>query len=120
MAKTLPQLKRQIAVLQRQADVLKKKELKGVIARIREAIDFYELTPADLGFEGASRSGVGQSASRKRATVPAKKAKGARTKAPSVIKYRDEAGHGWSGHGRRPRWFLDALASGKTAEDLLA
>lgn len=120
MAKTLPQLKRQIAVLQRQADALKKKELKGVIARIKEAIDFYEITPADLGFEGPSRAIAGKGVSRKRAALPAKKAKSARSKTPSVIKYRDEAGHGWSGHGRRPQWFLDALASGKTAEDLLA
>ena len=32
--------------------------------------------------------------------------------------YGDGNGRTWTGRGRRPQWFIDALAAGKTAEDL--
>lgn len=35
-------------------------------------------------------------------------------------KYADDAGNTWSGRGPRPRWVKDALASGKSLNDLLA
>lgn len=34
------------------------------------------------------------------------------------IKYRDEAGNTWSGMGPKPKWFRNALASGKSLESL--
>jgi DNA-binding protein H-NS len=59
-----------------------------------------------------------------KAAKPAKGAKGAKagksTLTAGVIKYRDEAGNSWTGRGKRPQWYLAALASGKTAEQLLA
>ncbi|MEL6645816.1 MAG: H-NS histone family protein [Pseudomonadota bacterium] len=47
-----------------------------------------------------------------------------KTKAPAKSlppKYRhpDDAKITWSGKGRQPGWFRDAIASGKTSEDLL-
>lgn len=54
---------------------------------------------------------------------PTKGGKGAKpgksTLTAGVIKYRDEAGNSWTGRGKRPQWYLAALASGKTAEQLL-
>ncbi len=44
-----------------------------------------------------------------------KAAKAARV---SVIKYADDQGHTWTGVGKRPNWFLAAIAAGKTADDL--
>lgn len=41
MAKTYEQIQQQIADLQVEAERLRRKELDGVIGRIREAIDFY-------------------------------------------------------------------------------
>lgn len=116
MAKSLAQLKKQIAALQRQADAIKKKEAQDVIARIKEAIAFYELTPAQLGFAG------GTAGRKSRGRPPGRKARkaGRAAKPASKVKYRSEAGKGWSGHGRRPQWFLDALAAGKTPESMLA
>jgi DNA-binding protein H-NS len=35
-----------------------------------------------------------------------------------VIMYRDEAGHAWTGRGTKPKWFVAALAAGKTPQDL--
>jgi len=43
-----------------------------------------------------------------------------RRRAPAVAKYANpaDATDTWSGRGRKPRWFLKALASGRTPEDL--
>ncbi len=36
-------------------------------------------------------------------------------------RYRDPAsGRTWNGHGKRPRWFTDALGKGKTPDQLRA
>jgi DNA-binding protein H-NS len=42
------------------------------------------------------------------------------TRAPAVAKYRhpENAALTWSGRGRKPQWFVEALAAGKSAEDL--
>jgi len=45
--------------------------------------------------------------------------KPAARKTGGVAKYTDGAGRTWSGVGKRPNWFKDALAAGKTAEELL-
>jgi DNA-binding protein H-NS len=104
MAKTYAQIQKQIDTLAREAEKLKRKEVEGVIGRIREAIATYGLTAADLGFEARD--------------VPLKKTgmkpKGKR---PAVAKFRDGDGNTWVGRGARPHWLRDALASGKTLED---
>lgn len=43
-----------------------------------------------------------------------------RKRAPAVAKYANPADHSdtWSGRGRKPRWFVAALAAGKRPEDL--
>ena len=43
-----------------------------------------------------------------------------RRRAQAVAKYANpaDATDTWSGRGRKPRWFLKALASGRTPEDL--
>ena len=44
----------------------------------------------------------------------------ARKRAPASAKYANpaDASDTWSGRGRKPRWFVAALASGKQPEDL--
>ncbi|ENO89740.1 H-NS family nucleoid-associated regulatory protein [Thauera linaloolentis] len=56
------------------------------------------------------------------AAAKAKRGSAKKTKAPSVIKYRNPANpeQGWSGHGRRPQWVLDWLGQGKPLEELAA
>lgn len=112
MAKTYAQIQAQIRKLQQEADALKAKEVAGVVARIQDAIAHYGLTAQDLF--GAAAGAAKPKPARKRAARSAKAAKAA---APA--KYRDEAGHQWSGIGKRPNWFKAALAAGKTADDLL-
>src|SRR5665213_436225 len=108
MAKTLAQLNAQIAELQRKVDAVKAKEAVGVIARIKEAIEHYGLTAADLGLSGPVAMGV--KTIEATGKVVARKARKKAAKKPAgVIRYRDEAGHAWTGHGKRPGWFLAAL-----------
>jgi DNA-binding protein H-NS len=37
---------------------------------------------------------------------------------PSTVLYRDGAGNSWTGRGPKPRWFKEAIASGKSTEEL--
>ncbi len=109
MARTLDQIQRDIDALQREKESARKREVGKVIERIRVAIEAYKLTRQDL-FGGSGR----------RAAKPARKGRGAAKGRKTVgrIKYRDGAGHEWTGHGRRPQWFIDALAAGKKPEDM--
>jgi len=50
-----------------------------------------------------------------RAARPAKQAQ-----RKGTIKYADGTGKTWSGLGKRPKWVRDALASGKSLDDILA
>ena len=121
MAKTYIQIQAQIRKLQQEADALKAKEVAGVIARIQEAVAHYGLTPADL-FGKTTGPAQRQPAARS-AAKRGKAAQATRTtrsgKSPAPAKYQDDAGHQWSGIGKRPNWFKAALAAGKSADDLL-
>lgn len=110
---TYQDLQAQINALQTQAEEVRRQEVAEVVARIRDAVEHYGLTAADLGFGGKARA-AGAAVGGKRG----RKAGPARKKAIGVIRFRDDAGHSWTGHGKRPQWFKDALASGKTADDL--
>ena len=112
MTKTYVQIQKQIETLQREADKLKRKEVDDVISKIKEAIDVYGLTSADLGFgtRGAARAAT---ATKKRGRPAAK----GRAKSAAAAKYRDEAGNTWGGRGPRPQWLRDALTAGKTLQD---
>lgn len=92
------------------------KELKDLQSQVAKAISGYEdrkkreaLAELEekakaMGFSLAELTGV--TATRKRS--------------PSVAKYANPANAAdtWSGRGRKPRWFSEALAKGKKPEDL--
>jgi len=113
MSKTLAQLKKEIAVLTREADKLHRKEVQGVVARIKEAIAAYGLTAADLGLTGAAARGRKAGAAKAAAAPARRRRKGA----AADVKFRDESGNVWGGRGPRPKWLRDALAGGKQLSD---
>ncbi len=116
---TLEALNVQIADLQAQAEALRAEEVAGVVARIRDAITHYGLTAADLGL-GGKKARTSKGAGAGVSSVAGKPAgKSAAKKAPRTIKFADRQGHSWTGVGKRPNWFKDALASGTKPEDLL-
>ncbi len=116
MAKTLNQIQKQIATLQKQAESLKARDLPGVVERIREAVAYYGITAADV-FE--SGGGVARKAARKVGVKRVGARKSPKRKSPLPPKFRDDLGNAWSGHGKRPNWYKDAIAAGKTPDDLM-
>jgi DNA-binding protein H-NS len=101
MTQTYSQIQQKIAKLQKEADALRQKEMGGVIARIKVAIDHYGLTAEHLGFGGAK--------------IQAKPL----GKAASSGKYSDGNGQTWSGRGPRPYWLRNAIAGGASLESFL-
>lgn len=114
MTKSYQQIVKQIETLKQEAEKARRKEIEGVVGRIREAISVYGLTADDLGL-GTSKSKRAGAAG-----FPAKKRgrKATQASKPSAtIKYRNEAGATWVGLGKRPQWLRDALAAGKQLSD---
>lgn len=111
MTRTLAQIRQQIEKLEREAENVRDKEVAGVIGRIKQAIAFYGLTPQDLFEVHAKRTGRPKAL----ADVAADKA----TRKKAAAKYKDPASaRTWTGHGKRPGWFVHAIEEGKTIEDL--
>ena len=101
MTTTYSQIIKQIQTLQRQAETARMQEVAGVVSRIKEAIAFYSLTAADLGF--TSRD----------ARLPVVK----NGLSHSVAKFGDSAGNTWGGRGPRPGWLTAAIDGGKLLSD---
>jgi len=101
MAKSLSQIQKQIATLQKEAEAVRRNELPGVIARIKVAIQHYGITAADLGYKGTPKPAKSKAATN------------------SAVKYADGSGNTWTGRGPRPGWLKDALAKGKTLEEFM-
>ena len=107
MTKSYAQIIKQIESLQQEAERARRKEIEGVVSRIRDAISAYKLTAEDLGF------GAKPKAARK-TRGPGKRKVG---KDKAAVKFRDEAGNTWVGRGKRPDWLRAALAAGKSLTD---
>ncbi len=110
MARTLVQIKKQIQSLEKEAEQVRAKEIAGVIQRIKTAIDFYGLTASDLFGSNGKAAVKG-----KKIAVKVKKVK----KSPAPAKYKDkDTGKTWTGHGKRPGWFVKAIEAGVKAEEM--
>lgn len=112
MTKTYAQIVKQIETLKKEAEVIRRGEVDGVIKRIRDAITFYNLSAADLGLNFKTKAGAGKAA----APLKRKKRKGA-AKTEASVKYSNGAGGTWGGRGKRPTWLREALAAGKQLSD---
>ncbi len=110
MTKSYAQIVKQIETLKAEAEKIRRSEIDGVIARIREAITFYNLSAADLGLAVKADKPA-------KAAKPAKRRKAKAAKSAAVVKYSNGAGGTWAGRGKRPQWLRDALAAGKQLSD---
>jgi len=110
MSKSYAQIVKQIEVLKQEAEKLRRGEVDGVVARIREAISFYNLSASDLGLALKAKPAGAKA-------TPVKRRKTKASKAPAVVKYRNDSGGTWVGRGKRPNWLRDALNGGKKLED---
>ena len=109
MTQSFSQIQGQIAALQREAEKLRAKEIDGVVARIKVAIDQYRLTADQLGF--------GTGPSRRKVTA---RSKAGKPDAVRSVKYSDDQGNSWAGFGKRPSWLRDALSAGRSLEEFAA
>lgn len=111
--KTYQSIQSEIQKLQKEAESLRAQETAEVVAKIKSAIAVYGITAKDLGLSGPA-------AKLKRAPkAAAKRGTKAKSKGSRPVKYRDADGNEWVGFGKRPAWFVAALAAGKTPADLL-
>jgi DNA-binding protein H-NS len=108
MTKTYAQIVKQIETLTNEAEKLKRQEVDGVIARIKEAIGVYGLSAADLGLHEGGKSRPGIPSAKRAGRKPASKRKSA-----GIVRFRDQNNNQWTGFGPKPKWLRDALASGK-------
>lgn len=98
---TYQELLAQKAELEKQIENARKQELSDAIGQIRSLMSQYGLTVADLG---GKASGTKTSSTKGSKVAP---------------KYRNgSTGETWTGRGRQPKWVEQALASGKTLEQL--
>ena len=97
--------------LRRHANVLRRREIDTVIKRIQADVVRYRLSYQQIF--GPLRSLM---------TEEEQTPEGprlVRRRAAALPKYQNDHGQTWTGRGKRPRWFKEALQSGKTPEDLL-
>ena len=92
------------------------KELKDLQSQVAKAISGYEdrrKREALAELEEKAKA-MGFSLAELTGASPGRK------RSPSVAKYANPANKSdtWSGRGRKPRWFSEALAKGKMPEDL--
>lgn len=109
MAKSYSDVLKQIDDLKKEAEALRKAELKSIIADLKKTIKQYEITAEDLGLVEVEK--------RKYTKKEDGEAKPATVVAP---KYQDPSNseNKWTGRGRAPKWFADQLQAGKTKESM--
>lgn len=105
--RTLKEIDNEIAKLKAEADAIRESEKAGVIVRMKEAVAYYGITAADMGFSG-TRKAKSNGKPKPKASVATR------------VKFKDDKGNAWSGFGRKPQWLNDLLASGKTLDELRA
>jgi len=134
------QLKNQIQKLQKEAEILRKRERNETVAKIKEAIAAFELTAEELGLSGTKssrpvgrvgkKSEIGGAATAKRRGRPPKsgvsqkegrkagRKSGGDKRSVVAPKYRDSAtGTTWTGRGKQPKWLAAAIKDGKKLDD---
>lgn len=114
MAKSYQQIQAQIVALQKEADVARKREVQNVIRDIKASIALYGLTTEDLGLDGAAK----RAASKKTRLSAKKSAAKKKVDGAAEVRFADGTGNAWSGRGPRPGWLKEAIAQGRSVEDL--
>ena len=119
---TYRDVKRQIAELEKQAEVLRKAEAVKVIANIKSQIARFDLKPADLFDDLTVVTGdrpLTVSSPPIASVVPVIAAKSIPAKKPrAAAKYMDpDSGKTWNGHGKAPAWKNEPVHYPARAQD---
>lgn len=134
MAKSYSQLMQERERLDAAIEAARKREVEGVIKRMREAIAVYGLTATDVFGEPPKAQAAVKHVEAKTRVSVGKKSKGtASGKRPPKVKakanpllgrkrpakYADGQGNTWSGGGLMANWLRDALEKGHKLEEFL-
>lgn len=96
---TYKELQEQIAALTLQAEALRHQELANVVADLKQKIQEYGITAAQLGLRGEGSKLAGR-------------------KSNVVAKYRDpQSGSTWGGVGAKPKWLRHYESVGRDKEE---
>jgi DNA-binding protein H-NS len=92
----------QIRELQARADSLRLRERAEAILKVQDLVDVYAIKRSEIKFFAEK-------------LAPSSKKDG---RSKVAIRFSDKKGNEWSGRGKKPRWIIEALASGETTESL--
>jgi len=96
---TYKELQEQIAELSAQAEAIRQQELLSMITHIKQQIQEYGITAAQLGFRGEGIKASGR-------------------KSTAEPKYRDnQTGETWGGLGAKPKWLRAHEAAGRNRDE---
>jgi DNA-binding protein H-NS len=95
------EIQQQIAELEKQAEAQFRVEKAGNIQQVKQLMQQLSVTAEDICPGAVRRRGGAVGTARK-----------------GAIRYANPAGgKGWTGHGRKPQWVVDALAAGRRLEE---
>lgn len=104
---TYQELKSKAGELLKQAEKIRKKEIRAVISEIRAMMSAYDITVDDL--QPQSRRKRVPKAAAKAGVVKGRKPKAVAKRSVGKPKYRNpENGATWTGRGKPPNWIKDA------------
>ncbi len=103
---TYQELKSKAGEMLKQAEKIRKKEVRTIIAEIRAMMSAYDLTVDDL--QPKTRRTRATKATAKTAATKVRKARGPAKRPAAKAKYRNpETGATWTGRGKPPNWIKD-------------
>lgn len=120
--KTLKEVLSRIEALKKAAEEFKRKERPKVIEHMRGTAQVYGITPEEVFGKPVTRTPeVAKKVKQIKKSIPRVEKLLATNGAPlkHAVKYTDGDNH-WTGFGPRPKWMREALAAGKTLDELKA
>ena len=119
---TYSEYRNQIEELQKKAAVARKEELGAALREIKKKIAEFGLTASDLGLAPAvvpKRAVKSPAKASSAKSGPFSKKRRATAGVKVAPKYQGPAGELWTGRGRQPTWVAEAIAAGRTMDELL-
>jgi DNA-binding protein H-NS len=110
-----------IEALKREAEEQKKNELGPMIERFKKAVEVYGIGPLDIFSREQIAATLPQQTPAPAFVQQAKSTYSAQPQKPGskAAKYADGKGGTWTGYGRKPQWFIDAISRGVDPQTLL-